>query len=206
MDSPPPPIRAAVFDIGMVMLRFDFGLTVRRMAPRCRVPADSMAALFWKSGLVDEYDRGRISSEAFATEAARRIGFPGTTAELLQAWSDIFEPIPAMFERVRRWKAAGLPVYLLSNTCEAHVEFFTARWDIFQEFTGAVYSCRVGSIKPEPAIYHSLFSGHGVNPATTVFIDDRAENIEAARGLGMRAFQYRDEASLVEGLRPLGLD
>lgn len=202
----PSPLRAAVFDIGMVMLRFDFGLTARRLAPRCRVPAASLPSMFWNSGLVDDYDRGRISCEAFAAEAARRVGFTGTTGELLEAWSDIFEPIPPMFERVRRWKARGLPLYLLSNTCEAHVRWFTARWEVFREFSGAIYSCRVGALKPEPGIYRSLFSTYGIDPASALFIDDRAENVEAARALGMKAFQYRDEPGLVAELRLLGLD
>jgi putative hydrolase of the HAD superfamily len=200
------PIRAAVFDVGMVLLRFDFSRTTRRLAPRCSVPVERMAAAVWEGGLVDEYDRGRITCRAFAAEAARRIAFLGTPSELLDAWSDIFEPNPAMFERVRRWKARGLPLFLLSNTCEAHVRFFTGRWDVFREFAGAVYSCRVGALKPEPAIYRALLEGHGVDPSSAVFIDDRAENIAAARRLGMAGIEYRDERGLAEALRPLGLD
>lgn len=203
---PETPIRAAVFDVGMVLLRFDFSRTTRRLAPRCSVPVRKMAARVWESGLVDDYDRGRIGCEDFATEASRRIGFAGAPGELLDAWSDIFDPNPPMFDRVLRWKARGLPLFLLSNTCESHVRFFTGRWDIFREFDGAIYSCRVDALKPEPAIYQALFSGHGVDPATTVFIDDRPENIETARALGLHALEYRDEATLVAELAPLGLD
>jgi putative hydrolase of the HAD superfamily len=205
-DASSAPIRAAVFDIGMVLLHFDFARATRRLAPRCSAQPANMASLVWESGLVDAYDRGQILCEAFAAEAIRRIGFTGTIEEFLEAWSDIFDPIPAMFDRVRRWKARGLFIYLLSNTCEAHVRFFTDRWDIFREFDGAIYSCRVGSLKPEPSIYRALFTGHEVDPTTAVFIDDRRENVEAARALGLHTSEYRDEATLISELTPLGLD
>ncbi len=199
-------IRTAIFDVGMVLLRFDFSRTIHRLTPRCSVPAKQIAGLFWESGLVDDYDRGRISCEAFATETSRRIGFAGTPEELLEAWSDIFDANPPMLERVLRWKSRGLPLFLLSNTCESHVRFFTGRWDIFREFDGAIYSCRVGSLKPEPAIYQALFSGHGIDPTTAVFIDDRPENIQTARTLGLHAFEYRDETTLTAELASMGLD
>lgn len=200
------PIRVGVFDIGMVLLSFDFSRAAARLAPRCTLPVARMADALWADGLVDAYDRGRVSCDNFSAEAARRLGFSGTSGELLEAWVDIFEPNPAMFARVRRWKARGLPLYLLSNTCESHVRFFTGHWDIFREFDGAVYSCRVGALKPEPSIYHALFEGHGVDPQEAIYLDDLPANVAAARALGMRAFEYRNEEKILGPLRSLGLD
>lgn len=200
-----PPVRAGVFDVGRVLLHFDFKKTTERLAPRCSLPVREMDKV-WTSALVDDYARGRLSCDEFARQAARQIGFGGSSEEFLDAWSDIFAPNPAMFARVRRWKARGLRLFLLSNTCESHVRFFTKRWKIFREFDGATYSCRVDAMKPDPAIYRALFEGCGVAPATAVFLDDLAANVAAARALGMRAFAYRTEAALAAQLAPCGLD
>ncbi len=200
------PIRAAVFDIGMVLLRFDFKRTATRLDGRCRVPVTEIAPLFWERGLVDSYDRGLLSTAAFASEICQRIGFQGTAEELIVAWSDIFTPNEPMIRRVRRWKGRGLPLHLLSNTCESHVDFFTSRFDFFGEFDGAVYSCREGLLKPEPGIYERLIQRHRLDPVATVFIDDRLENVEAARSIGLQACHYTDEEKLTSDLLPWGLD
>lgn len=202
----PPSIRAAIFDIGMVLLRFDFSITIEKVRDRCSAGPDQIPVMLWGSGLVDAYDRGRISTEEFARKAGAVIGFRGAPEEFIRHWVEIFTPVDAMIARARRWKARGMPLYLLSNTCESHIEFFTSRYDIFRIFDGAAYSCRTGFMKPEKEIYEALIREHRLDPSATVFIDDREENVRAARELGIHAVQYEDEASVVGSLRALGLD
>lgn len=203
--SASPSIRVGVFDIGKVLLHFDFKRTTQRLASRCSLPPHEMDKV-WVSKLVDDYARGRLSCEEFAKQAARQVGFSGAPEEFLEAWSDIFEPNPAMFDRVHRWKARGLRLFLLSNTCESHVRFFTKRWDIFRKFDGATYSCRVDALKPEPTIYRALLAEFGVEPADAVYLDDLEENIAAARAIGLRGIAYRNESDLVARLAQFGLD
>ncbi len=200
------PIRAAVFDIGMVLLRFDFSITLKKIEGRCKAGPDQIPVMLWGSGLVDAYDRGRIATDEFARKASTVIGYDGTTEEFIGHWVDIFTPVDSMIARARRWKERGMPLYLLSNTCESHIEFFTARYDLFRMFDGAVYSCRAGLMKPEKAIYEKLLREHALEASATVFIDDREENVRAARELGIRAVQYEDETGLADALRGWGLD
>ncbi len=199
-------IHSAIFDIGMVLLRFDFNHSVRRLKDRCKVKPHEIAEKFFESGLVDAYDRGRIGTPEFARQASSLIGFQGTDDELIHAWSDIFSPNEPMMERVRNWKRAGMKLYFLSNTCEAHIEFFVPRYEVFSLFDGGIYSCRVGCAKPEPAIYDRILKDYGLVPRETVFIDDRLENVIASRQFHIHGLHYEDDASLTRDLKALGLD
>lgn len=204
--TPPIAIRAAIFDIGMVLLRFDFSMTVEKIRGRCSVGADQIPLMLWGSGLVDAYDRGLIDTEEFACKASTVIGFQGTGTEFISHWTDIFTPVDQMIARAHRWKERGMPLYLLSNTCESHIEFFTSRYDVFGIFDGAVYSCRGGLMKPEKQIYEKLLREYSLEPSTTVFIDDREENVSAAKELGICAIRYEDEPKLIAALQGIGLD
>lgn len=199
-------IKAAIFDIGMVLLRFDFSLTVKKVRGRCKVGDEEISRLFWGSGLVKAYDRGEVTTSEFGIRGAKLIGFDGDPEELISAWSDIFEHNQCMIERVGRWKARGMALYLLSNTCESHVNFFTAKYDFFELFDGRVYSYKEGCAKPEPAIYQTLLDRFGLQASSTLMIDDRLENIEAARNLGIKGLLYEEDKALEAQLLRLGLD
>jgi len=155
---------------------------------------------------VDAYDRGKVTTQEFAETACKLIGFKNGCEELIEAWSDIFTPNQPMIERAHRWKKQGLPLYVISNTCEAHVNFFTAKYDFFQIFNGMILSYREGLLKPEPQIYKLALSRFGLTPETTLFIDDRLENILAARELKIQAIHYEDDFSLAENLKACGLE
>lgn len=202
----PDAIRTAIFDVGMVLLRFDFEIAVRAIQNQCAVRDGEMVPLLWGSGLVDAYDRGQIGTAEFVEKASRLIGFRGAPAALVKAWCDIFTPNPPMIERVRRWKERGISLYLLSNTCESHIEFFTSKYAVFSMFDGGVYSCREGAMKPERAIYERLIQRYHVDPPTAVFLDDRIENVTGGLDLGLRAIHYQNEEDLTRELSKMGLE
>jgi putative hydrolase of the HAD superfamily len=193
-------IETVVFDIGMVLLKFDFDIILKRLSGRCTVPASEMHHHFWGSGLVEDYDRGKIDSGEFAYKLCQALGFNGTAQELLHAWSDIFSTNDPMVERLHKWKKQSIPIYFLSNTCAAHVEFFTNQFNFFELFDGGIYSYQEGVIKPEPTIYRLLIQRYQLNPSSTLFIDDRRENIEGARNSGMHSIHYEDYASFEKKL------
>ena len=201
----PCPIHAVIFDIGMVLLKFDFDLSIEKLKDRCKAKPEEIAMLLWESGIVDAYDRGKISTEQFIQKASALIGFYGTPQEIMDAWSDIFIPNLPMIERAKRWKQERMPLYFLSNTCELHIEYFTKKYDFFGIFNGGAYSCREGYLKPEEAIYRILLKRYRLKSKTTLFIDDRLENVFVAQKLGIQAIHYENEARLHKALIPFGL-
>ena len=131
-------IRHFVFDIGNVILTFDFGLSAARLAPLSRLPeAEILPAL---QPLQIDIETGRISTADFAVQGKELIGYSGSDDSFIHAFQDIFtvnEPIAALVDVL---SGEGHPLYLLSNTSDLHVSWFTRQYEVFDRFHGAIYS------------------------------------------------------------------
>jgi putative hydrolase of the HAD superfamily len=198
-------IRALLFDIGNVLLRFDFSVALRKLAAESEVhdPVDVLARI---DQLKVGYEDGQIDRAAFVRSVFDVLRYRGTEAQFIGAWEEIFEPNEPMIALVEKLHGR-LPLYLLSNTSDIHREFIFRRYPVFGRFAGGVYSYEVRASKPHPEIYEITARQLGLEPATTFFIDDLLPNIEAARALGFHSHHYhydRHEDLLAE-LRAVGV-
>jgi putative hydrolase of the HAD superfamily len=197
-------IRSFVFDIGNVLLPFDFGLVSKRLEKYCSTPYSDVSHRI--DPLKASYEEGRIVKAEFVNQVAALLGFRGTEADLVAAWEDIFEDNEPM-NRLVRALHGRYPLYLLSNTSDLHVDFILKRYPIFQCFSDAVYSYRAGCSKPGRAIFEVAACQFEIAPGETVFIDDLPANVEAALECGYQAIQYdfRNHSALLERLAKLGI-
>ncbi|GII54359.1 hydrolase [Planotetraspora thailandica] len=95
-----------------------------------------------------------------------------------------------------------VPVVLVSNAT-LRLEEDLDRLGLAYFFDEVVSSARVGAAKPDPRIYQIAAERAGANPQRCLFVDDRAENAEAAVALGMTGLLYREVADLQRALAPL---
>jgi putative hydrolase of the HAD superfamily len=199
-------IRAFLFDIGNVLVRFDFTRVLRAIAPQSSF-TDGADALHRIDAVKLAYEDGRMSREDFLRQAFAILGFRGTAAQFIAAWQSIFWPNDPMPPLVRSLHGR-FPLFLLSNTNDMHVEGLFRDFDVFGLFTGATYSHEAKASKPHPAIYETACRTHGLDPEATFFIDDLAANIATARDLGFRTHHYHHErhGELLAALRAEGLD
>jgi putative hydrolase of the HAD superfamily len=196
-------VDAIIFDIGNVLLRFDFNLVTQRIAPFCSTDASNIHSLL--APIKDELESGRIDGETFLHEAAQIIGYTGERALFRSAWQEIFTPIEATHRLVEKLRG-GLPLFLLSNTNDLHAEYFLSRYPVFACFQNAVYSHECGLMKPAASIYEHALGKFGLRAEQVFFIDDLAPNVEAARASGWRTHHYREDAHhlLLAELRSVG--
>jgi 2-haloacid dehalogenase len=154
----------------------------------------------------DQLDRGRPFAEGVAELVER---FPDQ-AELISAyherWPEMLRgEIEGTSEVVEELLAAGVPTYVLSNASAETWPFGVERFPILGRFDGVLLSGEVGVAKPDPEIFDELCRRFGVRPETTIFIDDKAANVDAARALGFAAHHFKDAAGLRAELVRLGL-
>ena len=199
-------INAFLFDIGNVLVRFDFARAARAVAPLSAV-ADADEALRRVDGVKFGYEDGQVTRAEFLRKAFEALGYRGTEAQFIAAWQAIFtenEPMTALV-RVLREK---FPLYLLSNTNDMHVEGLFRDFPVFAEFTGATYSHEVKASKPHRPIYEIACRAHGLDPRTTFFVDDLAANITTAREIGFHAHHYHHErhGELLAAVRGAGVE
>lgn len=198
-------LEAIIFDIGNVLLRFDFNRTLTRIAPYCETEFNRILPRL--EPLKHYFESGQISNDAFLDQATALLGYKGSRAELISAWEEIFEPIAATHDLVTQLKNR-IPMYLLSNTNAIHCRYFLSMYPLFNFFKNAVYSHRVQMAKPDPEIYEYAMVEFGVNPYRTLFIDDLAANVKAAKERGFHAHQYSEEqhGDLQKVLRSFGIE
>jgi putative hydrolase of the HAD superfamily len=99
----------------------------------------------------------------------------------------------------------GLKRGLLSNIGDAMEQGVLDRCDWLHEFDHHTFSHRLLMAKPEAANYLYAAAGLQLPPEEILFIDDREENVAAARALGMRAIHYTTHTAFLEELDGLGL-
>jgi HAD superfamily hydrolase (TIGR01509 family) len=180
-------LEAIIFDIGNVLLSFDFGRTFRRLAPQCGVSTSEVLSVL--NRLKNPFESGRLGVDDFLKQVTSELGYRGDVAELRLAWQEIFEPIEQTHALVRRLHSQ-IPLYLLSNTNDLHTEYFLSRYSVFECFQDAIFSQRVGLLKPNPEIYRVAARRFSLRPENALFIDDLEENVESAAAVGLKTHQY----------------
>lgn len=179
---------AYLFDIGNVIIAFDFRKAADRIAPQCLVTPEE--ALRVVTGLSPELERGVLTEDEFVSECVTAIGFDGPKEQFREAVADIFELNEPMVGFIEHLKSKGVPLFLLSNTNGIHVPFFEAKYPVFGHFDDRVYSHQVKAMKPEPEIYQITISQLGIDPTKTIYIDDSGPNCDAGRQAGFLSIRY----------------
>jgi HAD superfamily hydrolase (TIGR01509 family) len=193
-----------VFDLGNVLLFFDFSLFYEKLAPRCR-RGDIIEGAVW-----EHYRSSRIARggdfQTFYHGIVSALSLDMPLDEFRLAWDDIFTENVPMIELARQ---APRPRFLLSNTNAAHADWVRRRFPgVLPLFDGCVLSNEVGAEKPEEAIYRQVERLSGAPPDQHVFIDDVPEFAAAARAFGWHGIHFtgvedctRQLASLKGGRR-----
>ncbi len=180
--------RTYLFDIGNVIIAFDFNRTTARLADFCSVEPEE--ALAFVGDLTDQLELGLISPEEFFEQASAKIAYRGEVDLFRSAFEDIFDLNERMVRFIEEKKSEGARLFLLSNTNGIHVPFFERTYPVFGLFDDRIYSHEVGLMKPNPAIFDLAIEKFELTPEGTIYIDDRPENCEAGREAGLLTIQY----------------
>ena len=195
-------IRNVVFDVGGVMLRLRYQPFVRYLQ---EAGADLSDLPSWLATIgLEEHERGEIPGEELLGRVAATARAPLDAADLHRRWLDMFERTDAMFELAEGLMARHR-VYLLSNVGDLHWAHMDREYGIEQVGHGAIASFRVGAIKPQPEIYRIAEQRLGLDPRSTVFVDDLARNVAGARACGWTAIHHVNPAMTREALASLGV-
>lgn len=183
-------IQAVIFDIGRVLIQFDWDSYMKKLFDSAETRARVTAAM-WENPDWNELDRGVLS---FAQVRDLFIeNDPGCADEITQALTRLGEAPakqPYAIEWIEALKAQGYRVYYLSNYFEYLMQEAPGVLDFIPHTDGGVFSCYEKITKPDPEIYLRLCRRFSLSPEECVFIDDSPRNITAANALGMHAFLF----------------
>jgi 2-haloacid dehalogenase len=200
------PVKAVVFDVGNVLYGWDpDSFLVRQIADdAARLKFIEDVDLYsWH----DSLDGGRPYDEA-AAELNEK--FP-QYAHLIAAWSERFGetitgPVPGVHAIVEALAEKEVPLFAITNfSADFWPPFVAKEQAFFARFRDIIVSGEVRLLKPDPAIFYLALDRFRLRPAETLFVDDRAINVEAALGVGMRAHLFTGAADLAARLEAEGL-
>ena len=186
-----------VFDLGKVLLDFDYALAARRFAPLTPFSAEAIKTNLVGVDLLHRYEVGELTTPRFFQEIQKTFRYRGDFAQFARDFGDIFTEIPEIIRLHARVRQQGLPTFILSNTNELAVEHIRRHYPFFAGFEGYVLSYEQRSMKPEPRIYEVLEEMSGAARDQIVYIDDHRPNVEAALARGWQAVHHQTPAETV---------
>jgi HAD superfamily hydrolase (TIGR01509 family) len=194
-----------VFDLGKVLVDFDYSIAARRIAPLCSVSSDPVKFFNQHADLLINYELGKFTTPQFFNQIKTASGFSGTEAEFNSFFADIFTPIQPMIDLQSELRKTKLPAYIFSNTNDLAVDHIRKRFPFFSDFDGYVLSYEHGSMKPSAKLYEIVERASGRKGAEVIYIDDRSENVEAGVARGWNGIIHESPENTRAALQKLGL-
>ncbi len=198
-------IKTVLFDLGNVIIPFDFKPAYVRLASHCGCRPEEVPGRIRATGLVTPFEKGEISAERFVRDFSAALNLNITHQDFCDWWSSVFLQEPLVPEALLEDLASRHRLIALSNTNPIHFEMLQGAYPLLRHFHDFVLSYEVGSAKPEAKIYQEAIARAQCSPGECFFTDDMQVNIEAARQQGMDAVQFHSTEQLKQELQARSL-
>lgn len=181
-----------LFDIGNVLVNFDFQVLMDRIAADSGRPVEPQTEKDLE--MYDAVEKGWISDQEFVDYLNEAKGLTWSVEDYTGVWCEMFSVNSAGRRLFEEALERGLSVYTLSNIAGHHMDAIEINEPgFFDGATGLFLSYQMGVRKPDPEIYRKALEKLGAEGRQCFFIDDRPENIEAAQAAGIHAHQFLPE-------------
>lgn len=202
-NTPVPSV--VVFDLGKVLVDFDYTIAARKIASRGKIIAERVFKFIAQSPLLFQYETGLVTRQQFFQAVCETTGYCGDIEEFGGFFADIFTPIEPMVELHSSLRKAKIPTYIFSNTNDLAITHIRQNFPFFSNFDGYVLSYEVGAMKPDAKIYEALERMAGRRGAEVLYLDDRLENVEAGAARGWQVILQETPAKTLAAIETLGL-
>ena len=194
-----------VFDLGKVLVDYDFSIAARRIAARSRKSPEEIRVLIEQSRFILDYESGRLTRGEFYEQVRSATGFGGTQDEFGGFFADIFTAMPEMIELHAGLRRRGVPTWIFSNTNDLAIEHIRNNFPFFANFDGYIFSYEVGAMKPEAKIYEVLERLTGHRGPDILYLDDRPENVAGGAARGWQAIRHETPEKTRAAVKKLNL-
>ena len=209
-------IKNIIFDFGGVIIDIDPQFTIDEFVKLGFKDFEKLNTPAFTDEILGKFERGILTPEVFRTKIRAFLGFEITDQQIDDAWNALLFDIPGIRIDIIEQVKANYKIFLLSNSNEIHYDLFIRDLQLrfgyneFDElFEKAYFSFDLHLLKPNPEIFEFITNQHELDLASTLFIDDNIQNVEAARKVGLKAYhlvkpeRIRDifvDGKLIDGL------
>lgn len=195
----------AVFDLGKVLVDFDYSIAARRIAARSTMPPTDIQKFIDHSPILVRYETGLMSREEFYSEIRAITGFLGDIEEFGSFFADIFSPMDEMIRLHAQLREHRVPTFIFSNTNDLAISHIRRNFPFFANFDDYVLSYEHGAMKPHTKLYEVVERVTAKRGAQILYLDDRPENAEAGVARGWHVIQHHDPVASLRRVKELEL-
>jgi putative hydrolase of the HAD superfamily len=194
-----------VFDLGKVLLDFDYAIAAKNLAPLSGSNAEVIHKFINQSPLLFRYETGLMTTDEFFEEFRAETKFSDTSERFAELFGNIFTPMEPMIALHARLKQKKIPTFIFSNTNELGIRHIRRAHPFFAGFDGYIFSYEHAAMKPQTKLYEVVERTTNRQGSQIVYIDDRPENIEAGAGRGWQVILQESPEKTMAALNALGL-
>lgn len=197
-------IKAVIFDLGNVILKFNSDRIASKLGKNTKKSAGEIYEFFFSRGFEDRYNSGKLSTDKFYLEVTESLGLDIAFEEFVRIWTESFTENTDVTRLIEKIKERGeQKLGLLSNTNDLHFNYIRDEYPVVKNFDELILSYEVGVTKPAPEIYRRALCALDVRPGEAVFIDDIADYVAAAEREGIYGIHFKNAGKLKDELARL---
>lgn len=193
-------IKNIIFDLGKVLIDYDWTLFNKQVDHK--ISKDDMND---NAEILLAFDAGKMEPEDFFEIMRARFELDLSFIDFKNIWCDIFKEIPAMLAFAETLQKK-YQLYLFSNTDKLHFPYIWEKFPALHFFNNnLMLSYELGSVKPHRESYIRALNKFNLNAVECIFIDDKLENVLAAKKLGMAGIRHLSLDSTTTELKTYGI-
>jgi FMN phosphatase YigB (HAD superfamily) len=195
-----------LFDLGNTLIRLDYERVIANLCGDASAGRDELVEMLEDAGGYRDLERGAVTFWEFYEFLCENAGYRGSIRDFHNVWSDFFAGTITGAEELLDELRTRYRIAFLSNSNEVHEDVIPRQFpSLFRKDDRFIFSHRCRVAKPDPEFFRRALETLGTQAQQTAFVDDLAENVSAARGLGIQAFQFTDVPRLRRELSEAGL-
>lgn len=200
------PPKTVVFDLGKVLLDFDYTIAARKLIQAGKVTLPQLTKLFTApADILLRYETGLVTTREFYEHVCSLTGYRGDMDQFAACFGDVFDPIQPMIDAHAEIRRKGIPTYIFSNTNELAMRHIMQTYPFMANFDGLILSYEHKAMKPDHALYEVVERVSGFKGGDILYIDDRPENIATGQARGWRVILQEDARNTRRQLTEMGL-
>ncbi len=179
----------AIFDLGNVVFRIDWNKMSNSWSKTSGIETDILKERFKYDEYFNAFERGDISSNEFPRLINKSLNIDLSYKEFKEGWNAIYsEVIPEVKETLEQLQGK-IKIVAYTNTNSIHNEVWPNLYkDVLKNFEQIFVSSEIGFRKPDANGFNHVLQACKTEPSQALFFDDRQENIDGARALGINAY------------------
>ncbi len=196
-------VRSVMFDLGGVLVRVE-PERLLEVLPKGEAAHAQVARLMDDPAWAVPFELGHVTPRQFFEQLAQHLSVTCSFERFVEVWNGMLSENADTIKLIERLRER-YTLLVLTNTNVFHDEYIRRTWPRVGRVHHWVASYQVGIRKPDPQMFQLAVRRTGVSPDATVYIDDRADHVAAARQLGLTAIQFTPGMKLEEELRAVGV-